>query len=169
MKKFLMTILTIILLVGIVAGLFLGGVWFAVKYKGAKIPNESDEVLNPTVCLYECEAGKAYIDSEIDRLIGYRDEGIENYFPDMTHEEVAEYVEANLHTLIVELKEDGYDEDALRKAQAIYLYYYLAIIGWDYTTLYSEEIKVVKRVVDADGNFLFDPPYWREVCYKSGV
>ncbi len=169
MKKILKAILAIVLFVAIAVGLFLGGIWVAVKYKGARIPSESDEILNPTTCLYECEAGKAYIDSEIDRLLGYRDEGIENYFPDLTHEDVAGYVETNLHTLIVKLEEDGYTEDALRKAQAIYLYYYLAIIGWDYTTLYSEEIKVVKQVVDAEGNFLFDPPYWREVCYKSGV
>ncbi len=107
MMKFLKTIGIIILVLAIAVGLFAGGFLFSIKYKGAKIPTETDEELNKTVCLYESDEGKAYIDSEIDRLLRYRDEGIENYFPDLSHEEVTEYVEANLHTLICQL-EEGY-------------------------------------------------------------
>ena len=119
----------VILLVG--TALIFATLWFSVRFKGFKVdPVEPTKQTNE-LCIYECEEGKASIDSEIARLIGYRDEGIENYFPDMTHEEVAEYVEQNLHTLIAKLKEDGYTDEAIRKGQTIYIYYYLGQIGWD--------------------------------------
>ena len=60
--------------------------FFAVRFKGFKVdPVEPTKKTNE-LCIYECEEGKSSIDSEIARLIGYRNEGIENYFPDMTHE-----------------------------------------------------------------------------------
>ena len=153
----------------IAAGLAYGGLMFLVKYKGPRLVTASTEKINSSVCLYESERGKAYIDSEIARLLRYRDEGIENYFPDLTPDEVAEYVENNLHTLIAALEDKGYSHDALRKAQAIYIYYDLGMIGWDYTGVFKRDVDTVMKTVDADGNFLFDPDYWRDVCYKSGV
>ena len=88
--------------------------------------------------------------------------------PDMIHEEVAEYVEQNLHTLIAKLKEDGYTDEAIRKGQAIYIYYYLGQIGWDYSTLYTREIDQVQKIVDKDGNFLFAEGQWQKVYANYG-
>jgi len=169
MKKAL-KITWMLLLIAIVAvGGILTGIFIATKYKGPRITPVTDDEANRNVCLYEQAQGKEYIDSEINRLLGYRDQGIEEYFSGLTHEEVADYVEANLHTLIKTLEDKGYSHDALKKAQAVYIYYNLGMIGWDYTGVYSRDIDTVTGVVDKDGNFLFDPAYWREVCYKSGV
>ena len=156
----------IILLLGTV--LIFAVLCFSVRFKGFKVtPTQSTEQPNE-LCIYECEEGKTSIDNEIARLIGYRDEGIENYFPNMTHEEVADYVEQNLHTLIIKLKEDGYTDEAIRKCQTIYIYYYLGQIGWDYSALYTREIEQVQKIVDKDGNFLFAENQWQKVYANYG-
>ena len=156
----------VILLVG--TALVFATLWFSVRFKGFKVdPVEPTKQTNE-LCIYECEEGKSSIDSEIARLIGYRDEGIEKYFPDMTHKEVADHVEQNLHTLIAKLKEDGYTDEAIRKGQTIYIYYYLGQIGWDYSTLYTREIDQVQKIVDNDGNFLFAESQWQKVYTNYG-
>ena len=167
-KGFITKFLTGILAFAILAVTAFLITFFAVRFKGFKVdPIEPTKQTNE-LCIYECEEGKASIDSEIARLIGYRDEGIENYFPDMTHEEVAEYVEQNLHTLIAKLKEDGYTDEAIRKGQTIYIYYYLGQIGWDYSTLYTREIDQVQKIVDKDGDFLFAEGQWQKVYANYG-
>lgn len=166
--KTLKTILKTSLLLVIGATLITGGMFVYARFKGFRVDPVEPTNQKNELCIYECEEGKASIDSEIARLIGYRNEGIENYFPDMTHEEVADHVEQNLHTLIAKLKEDGYTDEAIRKGQTIYIYYYLGQIGWDYSTLYTREIDQVQKIVDKDGNFLFAEGQWQKVYANYG-
>ena len=158
-----LVVLVFVILV-LVATAFLVGL----RWQGPHIA-PTDAVPSAGLCLMEEAKGLQKVHSEESRLFGYRDEGIEPYFVGETEESLDDCIEANLHTLIETLEKAGYNRVAVRRSQAVYLYYNLARIGWDYRTLHTGEVRQVKETVDAEGNFRFDEAYWRTVCAGYGA